>query len=408
MFLWALTESPNFAQQVNGSEDCLYLGLYGRPWAKGQALRPVVVTFYGGGFVQGSASFTVPPSAYPILNASVASDMMFVYPNYRTNAFGFLAGREVAADPLSDANAGLLDQDAVLKWVRRHIVAFGGDPDRVTVWGQSAGGGSVIAQTIAHHGDADAGPGFGCRDDKKRKRRGGRERERPLFKQALASSPFWPKTYAADSAEAQWRYDTVANLTGCGTGPRSLACLKAADPQAIRDASLVVVDAHKFTTATFSWGPVIDGRFLRAPLSEATAADAGWGAGGDVHIQHGFAMYNTHEGEGFTPAALRGQPGGAESFDDWLRGYLPALTADDLARVGAAYPAVGSAESIPRYDDARTRAGLVYRDSVLACPAFWTAGSAARGRWLGEYTMPPAEHASDVYWVSFPIRPGGY
>jgi carboxylesterase type B len=47
---------------VNGSEDCLYLGLYSRPWSKGQPLRPVVVTFYGGGFIQGSASFSIPPS----------------------------------------------------------------------------------------------------------------------------------------------------------------------------------------------------------------------------------------------------------------------------------------------------------------------------------------------------------
>jgi carboxylesterase type B len=47
---------------VNGSEDCLYLGLYSRPWSKAQPLRPVVVTFYGGGFIQGSASFSIPPS----------------------------------------------------------------------------------------------------------------------------------------------------------------------------------------------------------------------------------------------------------------------------------------------------------------------------------------------------------
>lgn len=47
---------------VNGSEDCLYLGLYSRPWTKGQPLRPVVVVFYGGGFIQGSAYFSIPPS----------------------------------------------------------------------------------------------------------------------------------------------------------------------------------------------------------------------------------------------------------------------------------------------------------------------------------------------------------
>ncbi|KAI1253232.1 hypothetical protein MGN70_005440 [Eutypa lata] len=389
---------------VNGSEDCLYLGLYGRPWTEGQTLRPVVVTFYGGGFVQGSASFTLPPSAYPILNASEASDMIFVYPNYRTNAFGFLAGREVAADPLSDANAGLLDQDAVLKWVQSHIGAFGGDRDHVTVWGQSAGGGSVVAQTIAQHGRLSSS-------------RGGRSGNKndtagtPLFRQALASSPFWPKTYRVDDPEVQWQYDTLANLTGCAGGPDSLACLKEADVQAIRDASLVIIDAHKYTTATFGWGPVIDGAFLRTPLSEATATSPGNGGGG-LQIEYGFGMYNTHEGEGFTPAELSNIAATNEtmaiSFDAWLEGYLPGLTDDDLARLREAYPAVGSAELIDRYEDPRTRAGLVYRDSVLACPAYWMAGAATKGSWLGEYTMPPAAHASDVYWQTDRLHYQGY
>lgn len=102
---------------VNGSEDCLYLGLYGRPWTTGQPLRPVVVVFYGGAYIEGDASFGIPPAAYPVLNVSVAeTDLVFVYANYRTNAFGFLPGKEVGADRNgSDLNPGLLDQDAAIK-----------------------------------------------------------------------------------------------------------------------------------------------------------------------------------------------------------------------------------------------------------------------------------------------------
>lgn len=102
---------------VNGSEDCLYLGLYSRPWTVGQPLRPVVVVFYGGAYIQGSASFGIPPSAYPVLNVSVTeTDLVFVYANYRTNAFGFLPGREIGEDREgSDLNPGLLDQDAAIK-----------------------------------------------------------------------------------------------------------------------------------------------------------------------------------------------------------------------------------------------------------------------------------------------------
>lgn len=247
------------AEQDKGSEDCLYLTVYGRPWTEEQQqpLRPVVVTFYGGGFTAGSASLEgLPPPAYPILNASKASDMLFVHPNYRTNAFGFLAGREVADDPLSDANAGLLDQHAVLLWVQRHAAAFGGDRDRVTIWGQSAGGGGVIAQTIAQQR---------CQQQPQQQRYGGglyqtrscrgngtatNRRQRPLFRQALALSPYWPKTYRADDPEVQWRYDKLANLTDCA-GPDSLACLKDADVQAIRDASLKIMYAHNYTTTMF-------------------------------------------------------------------------------------------------------------------------------------------------------------
>lgn len=105
---------------TNGSEDCLYLGLYARPWTAGQPLRPALVVFYGGAYIQGDASFGLPPSALPVLNVSAATDLVVVYANYRTNAFGFLPGREVAADTEgSDLNPGLLDQDAAIKcgWI---------------------------------------------------------------------------------------------------------------------------------------------------------------------------------------------------------------------------------------------------------------------------------------------------
>ncbi|KFY76095.1 hypothetical protein V499_04110 [Pseudogymnoascus sp. VKM F-103] len=94
---------------VSGTEDCLYLGLYSRPWDASQPLRPVVVVYYGGAFIQGGGSFTLPPAGYPILNVSEANNFIFVYPNYRVNAFGFLPGAKIAADRKSDFNLGLLD-----------------------------------------------------------------------------------------------------------------------------------------------------------------------------------------------------------------------------------------------------------------------------------------------------------
>jgi carboxylesterase type B len=367
--------------QVNGSEDCLYLGLYSRPWKVGQALRPVVVVFYGGGFIQGSASFTLPPSAYPVLNVSDASDMVFIYPNYRTNAFGLLAGAEVLNDPHSDTNAGLLDQRAAIRWANRYAAAFGGDPNDVSIWGQSAGGGSVVAQVIA---DQDFDGQKGAR-----------------FTKALASSPYWAKTYDADSPEAQWNYDTLVNRTGCGGAKDTLACLKGLDVQTIRDASLYITTTHVYNTSSYTWAPVIDGKFLPRRLTQAVAE-------GKVNSQAGFAMYNTHEGETFIPGGLgsatnSGSPpfnSSEASFDSWLTGFQPGLTKCQVEAVKRYYPKMGSSEEISSYDSWYTAAGLIFRDVVLACPAYWLAASQPRGGWLGEYSIAPAKHASDVYWVS--------
>jgi len=365
---------------VNGSEDCLYLGLYSRPWTTGQSLKPVVVVFFGGGFIQGGGSFSIPPSGYPVLNVSNENDFIFVYPNYRVNAFGFLPGKEIAEDAHSDLNAGLLDQQAALQWTHKYIEHFGGDPKNVSIWGQSAGAGSVVAQVIAN---------------------GGHTQPR-LFTKALASSPFWPKTYRYDAPQAQSLYDTLANLTNC-TGPGSLQCLKAVDVQTIRTASLYISSSHIYNTSSYSWAPVIDGHFISQPLSRATAK-------GQVNIDYGFGMYNLHEGENFIPPGLQNATNTASagsppynsslaSFEAWLHGYLPSMSERNLHRVQQLYPSSGSAEEL-QYNTTYVRAGLIYRDTVLACPAFWMARASHKHAYVGEYTIAPAKHASDTTWVS--------
>ncbi|OBT69896.1 hypothetical protein VE03_00662 [Pseudogymnoascus sp. 23342-1-I1] len=361
---------------VNGSEDCLYLGLYSRPWDASQPLRPVVVVYYGGAFIQGSAAFTLPPSGYPVLNVSEANNFIFVYPNYRVNTFGFLPGKEIAASPTSDLNPGLLDQQAALIWTNKYIEQFGGDPKNVSIWGQSAGGGSVVAQVIANGGKTHP----------------------PLFSRALASSPFWPKAYKYNEPEAQNLYDTMAKLTGCA-GKNSLACLKAVDVQTLRDASLIVSSSHQYNTSSNTWAPVIDGKFLTQSLTDATRKR-------QVNIDFGFSMYNSHEGENFLPPGLKsetnlGTPAfnsSIASFNDWLGGFLPRFSKHGIQRVKALYPEIGSTETISSYNTTYERAQLIYRDVVLACPAYWMAGAAHKKSYVGEYTISPAKHASDTTW----------
>ena len=124
------------------SEDCLYLNVW-TPAKRNTTGLPVLVYFYGGGFVAGDAS----EPRYD--GASMAKKgIVVVTVNYRLNIFGFFAHPELSKESSykGSGNYGLLDQTASLQWVQRNIAAFGGDPKKVTIAGESAGSISVSAQ----------------------------------------------------------------------------------------------------------------------------------------------------------------------------------------------------------------------------------------------------------------------
>lgn len=124
------------------SEDCLYLNIW-TPEASEDKSLPVLVYFYGGGFVAGSGG----EPRYD--GTSLAQKgIVVVTVNYRLNIFGFFAHPELSAEAPYHAsgNYGLLDQNAALKWVSENIENFGGDPEKITIGGESAGSISVSAQ----------------------------------------------------------------------------------------------------------------------------------------------------------------------------------------------------------------------------------------------------------------------
>lgn len=127
------------------SEDCLYLNLWVPAHAAGEKL-PVMVWIYGGGLDNGSGS--TPLYAGDVL---ARQGVIVVTFNYRLGVFGFLAYPQLAQESPRRAtgNYGLLDQVAALQWVHRNIAAFGGDPSRVTVFGQSSGSISISALSIS-------------------------------------------------------------------------------------------------------------------------------------------------------------------------------------------------------------------------------------------------------------------
>jgi para-nitrobenzyl esterase len=123
------------------SEDCLYLNVW-TPAKSGKERLPVLVYFYGGGFVAGDGSEPRYDGESMARRGIVA-----VTVNYRLGVFGFFAHPELTKESPHKAsgNYGLLDQAAALRWVRENIAAFGGDPNRVTIAGESAGSVSVSA-----------------------------------------------------------------------------------------------------------------------------------------------------------------------------------------------------------------------------------------------------------------------
>nr|WP_252263976.1 carboxylesterase family protein [Paracidobacterium acidisoli] len=154
--------TQEYLVQNQVSEDCLYLNVW-TPQASAKAGLPVVVYIHGGGMVEGSGGIAV----YDGENLA-STGLVIVTINYRLAAFGFLAYPGLTAESRhhSSGNYGLMDQIAALRWVRQNIRNFGGDPDRVTIWGQSAGAfsvGALIASPEAkglfQRGMADSGLG---------------------------------------------------------------------------------------------------------------------------------------------------------------------------------------------------------------------------------------------------------
>ncbi|KUJ19202.1 carotenoid ester lipase-like protein precursor [Mollisia scopiformis] len=213
------------------SEDCLTLNVI-RP--SGAANLPVGVWIYGGGNTEGgnsdpryNLSFIVQQSVY------ARSQFIGVSINYRVQAWGFLFGQEVM--DAGSANMGVRDQRLALQWIQENIAAFGGDPTKVTIWGESAGASGVGMQLIA----------YGGRDDK-------------LFRGAIAESG-GPTGSSKYLSPAQWQpyYDKITNATNCSSVADSLDCLRKLPTDVLSN----VLNSSVTTGA--SWGPQIDGDFLQ-------------------------------------------------------------------------------------------------------------------------------------------------
>ena len=140
-------------------EDCLYLNVFAPEKAAQQELRPVMAWIHGGGHFNGASD------DYDASKLVKDGNTVVVSFNYRLNVFGFLAHPALDNEGHSFANYGIMDQQAALRWVRQNIRGFGGDPENVTLFGESAGGQSTMANMVSpaarglfHRAIVESGP----------------------------------------------------------------------------------------------------------------------------------------------------------------------------------------------------------------------------------------------------------
>ncbi|AEO67420.1 uncharacterized protein THITE_125668 [Thermothielavioides terrestris NRRL 8126] len=282
------------------SEDCLYLNVIRPAGISNTAGLPVAVWIHGGGLYMGGSADRRYNLSFIVQNSvEQGTPMIGVSLNYRLSAFGFLCGKE--AMDAGVVNFGFKDQRLALRWIHENIAAFGGAPDKVTIWGESSGAESVSAQTLA----------YGGRDD-------------GLFRGVIAESGYggFIGRYAGGlnaSDAMQNTYDTLVRNTSCahtvGT-PASLSCLR----------DLPLDEMHKAlnSTAANPWPPVLDGDFI----SDYPSKQLSEGRFPKVPILIGC---NSDEGSSF--GVGYGPNGGGVNTDDEMRAAIASIVGPDVEKM---------------------------------------------------------------------------
>ncbi|KAF2156464.1 alpha/beta-hydrolase [Myriangium duriaei CBS 260.36] len=320
--------TPTTPDVQPGSEDCLLADII-VPNIPTSPSLPVLVQIHGGGYAAGNSEFF---PGYALVNQS--QSIVYVSIQYRLNAFGFLSSPEILTN--GDTNAGLLDQRAALDWVQRNIRHFGGDAQKVTISGGSAGGGSVTNQLILHGGEVH-----------------------PPYRAAIAEYPWW-QPYHNDTILAL-QYQEVLIATNC----TDLECLRAAPSDVLNAASQRAQKTgfkrpRLYGYGDYCWGPSVDGvhildlpsrefrqgRFTKVPLLV------------DHDQYEGFIFSNQSE------TTVR-----EETAD--LKELFPYATDDFFTQLYALYPPTS-------FNSTFFQRQQIFGDFIIDCPTWYVADAMSR------------------------------
>lgn len=278
-----------------------------------------------------------------MIQQSVANGLPVVYVamNYRLNVFGFaLSDALNATDSL---NVGLKDQRLALEWVQQHIQLWGGDPDRVTIFGQSSGALSVTLQVLAYGGAQPSSPFHGA------------------LIESTALEPNMTSTLTRETSA------DVAVQAGCAAdgddaqGAETLACLRGLTTDALWNATLAVYEALSATTDGDIWLPAVDGSFIPAAPSELVRT-------GNFTQMPIVVGWTRNDATLFTPATIETD---ADSRD-FVGSYYPYLSGDNFEALMDLYPVSDfSANTTADLSAEFYRSAQMFRDILLTCPSFY-------------------------------------
>ena len=344
------------------SEDCLNMNIYTPAAALAQPAhatnqsrqsttsrggRAVMVWIHGGCFVSGSAS------GYDGAPLAATHDVVVAVVQYRLGAFGWLGGEALRTrDPSgSTGNWGLLDNIAALRWLHDNAAVFGGDPSRVTIFGESSGAGS-ISQLLG------AKPAW------------------PYFQQAILESgtaSFW--TYMMIET-AQQSYARVLSRAGCETSAHKLPCLLAAASSGVTNAVASVPCRDGCT-----WAPTVDGVLVQGqPLALARAGQLR----PNTPIISGF---NLNDGATFvTGYPLSTRSMNRKSLEQYFSARFGEERVDELQKLFGVPEAFPGSPGLSRYFYAAQRCET---DFSYACTALWlTAAAPKKSVWAYQFSEP--------------------
>jgi para-nitrobenzyl esterase len=314
---------------IDGSEDCLYLNVW-TPTTSLVGSHPVMFFTHGGGLSQGAGSDPL----YEGADLAQHTDAVIVTINYRLGGLGFLAHADLSSEntPPTSGNYGVLDQLAALRWVKANIGSFGGDPGRVTIFGESAGATSTAIQVLSPLGKG-------------------------LFEQAIVEStgifPSLPDLTAAETAGAG-----IATSLGCSASSGTAACLRAV-PAATVIAKTAVYDWTFPDLLVENLGyrllPVVDDYLLAAQPFDS------FKAGTHNHVP--IILGNNATEAGYF-AAMKQIPA-VTSVATYTTAMNQLLGSNASAVLGQ-YPAASDSAAFDTYLTALTDGGFVCRTRTLA------------------------------------------